>query len=1002
MKIKVRLLAFLLAATLLALTLPMGVVSAESRETSYTKNKVVSVLFDNSGSMKSDTVNGVYNTEVFRWEYAKYALQTLMTTLGKNDTLIITPMNSGRQAVSSTSQGVVVNLAAENREAEINRVMTQTFLANSPQNTTPQSSIQVAVQQLVNRGMKETANISADEKSQSDYVLVVLTDGVFDGCANLSGDQAKIDKAAEYFKADLDKYASFQSIYIGFDTSALDLNLASSLQGKTNFTAYKAPDTASIGGVMQDVANRITGRYPLTLSADKNSTTLRIPLSDVGFSLRTVTLMITDTNARFKSATYNGASVSVAQNAAFDTTVNGMKGGFTTVLSKDGGTFSGGEIVLTLDEAPGANAVISVLLEPALTLQPVIECETPTGRKRVDATYINANLKKGDFVYPSFEIVEQGTGKVIDPSDIGGTTTARVTYNTKTYEVGDPVALATGKKEIGISVSMMNGLYNLYTSFPCVVLENPDYFRVDPTSVRALGNNLYEAVFTVYNNNQPVTTLSGLNAYFPTVSVTDKNGATYTRYTENKNSNGTLTVLIDANGEEYGTFTVNVSVRDADGNSRAKSVAVGHYPTGLKLESTGADTISKTFHSILTNKEAFTFVLTAQDTEIPFENALTTYTLKIGNIDVTSKATVNGNVLTFVPTAETLGALASQAGEYTVKLDVVFRGATTEEKSAEAKFALTPTVFKVEAINPTTTVDRFALKDNQSSVYFLVLRDGIALPAEELQAAIDSGAFEAKLSYNTFLAPVDYEITVESYQGSPAIRVRICEGQFFLLRALVTSMLLFSDIGVSATFDGIAAEGTAPIGPLNIISYIWRILLILYIIQLIILAVRFKSVKRVPKGTLVKLTLEGEGDEKRVTKGEMVKHVRVMDTLLLVRLLPFIGLVFREKVVKTNDNFVQCLRSNGAGVGVETTAYNTGKFVDYDGNKSIVSAVRQKYKENAIDGHVGKFKDNTVTVAVKTEAKKQSGIIPLNEKEGYVTNPTGRKSLLYIFVRPER
>ena len=102
MKIKVRLLSLLLAATLLALTLPMGVVSAESRETSYTKNKVVSVLFDNSGSMKSDTVNGVYNTEVFRWEYAKYALQTLMTTLGKNDTLIITPMNSGRQAVSST------------------------------------------------------------------------------------------------------------------------------------------------------------------------------------------------------------------------------------------------------------------------------------------------------------------------------------------------------------------------------------------------------------------------------------------------------------------------------------------------------------------------------------------------------------------------------------------------------------------------------------------------------------------------------------------------------------------------------------------------------------------------------------------------------------------------------------------------------------------------------------------------------------------------------------
>ena len=80
MKTKIRILSFALAMILFAAVLPIGSVSAADGETSYTKNKVVSVLFDNSGSMLEND----------RWSYAKYALQTLMATLGTNDTLIIT------------------------------------------------------------------------------------------------------------------------------------------------------------------------------------------------------------------------------------------------------------------------------------------------------------------------------------------------------------------------------------------------------------------------------------------------------------------------------------------------------------------------------------------------------------------------------------------------------------------------------------------------------------------------------------------------------------------------------------------------------------------------------------------------------------------------------------------------------------------------------------------------------------------------------------------------
>ncbi len=1002
MRRKIRLLSFLLVLVLLTLMLPTGMTSAADGDASYTKNKVVSVLFDNSGSMKDD------GGTVYRWEYAKYALQTLMTTLGKNDTLVITPMNEGYSAVSSTSSGVVVDLAAENREAEIDRVLKETFLGGNPGYTTPESTIQVAVKQLTERGMKKTSEIAADEESENEYFLVVLTDGVFNGCSSSSlSTQGKIDKAATYFETDLSKYASFQSIYIGFDTNALDLSAAASLQGKANFAAYKAATTADIGGVMESVANRITGRYPLAVNADPNSTVVRIPLDSVGFSLRTVTVMVTNSNARFASATYNGSNVAPSQYAGFDGFESSdkavsMMGGFTAVLSRGStsSTFSGGEIVLTLDEAPGAGATVSVLLEPALVLSPIIEADVGGTRKQVDAAYINGNMKKGDTVYLSYQLLEQGTGRVIDPSAIGGNASARVTYNTKSYAPHEAITLVEGKKEVGISVSMMDGQYTLYASFPCVVLENPSFFRIETSDVVVKSKTTFETVFTVYSNNLPISSLAELNAFSPTVVAKDEAGNPLA-VSVSKNANGTMTVTLDVTGREYGTYTITASVKDADGNPRSLAVPIGYYPEGLTLTLDGTDRIATTLYGIGQNTAGFSFVLSAQDTPIPFENALLKYTLTVGGTDLTAHATVEGNRLTFVPTPETLGAIAGQTGDHAVKLVAVFHGAKTERVESAATLSLSNTVFTVEPLSPTGSVDRFALKNNQSSAVFRVLRDGISLSAEELQAALDDGSLAVGIKVNGFLHPVRFEPTVETVGGTPAIRVRIAAGHFGLLRGLVTSMFVMGEsIEVNVGYSGVSAVSLVPLASASIVSYIWRILLILYIIQLIILIVTFKSVKRVPKGTLVKVTLEGEGDEKTVTKGEIIKHVRTKDTLLPVRLLPFVGLIFREKTVKTADNYVQVLRSNGAGVGVEITPYNTGKFTEFDSNKAITSVAKQKYKENTTDGNLGRLKEKGITVAVKTEAKKQSGIIPLNEKEGYVTNPGGRKASLYLFIRP--
>ena len=987
MKLKVRLLSLILAVVLFcALLVPTATAdTAQEEPASQVKNKVVSVLFDDSGSMKAP---------IDRWNYARYALESLMSALGENDTLVITPMNA--------LEKVPVDLKAEDRTQVIEDVMTKTFLFNTPGNAgTPAESIPKAVNVLKEYGMKTQAEIAPDEVSDKEYILLVLTDGQFDNVGT------SVDAAAKLFVPDLSKYAFFQTIYVGFTEGALNLSGAAALQGYANFAGYKADTTTQIGQVMQQVANRITGRYAINVPFDPNSKTITIDLSSVPFSLRSVTVMAATTNARFDSATYSGGSVKVEQDARF-TSPSGMEdvaGGFTAILAPSGSKdFSGGSITLTLNDAPGPDASISVMVEPALLLTPVITTEVNGKTETIDSAYINSHLTPGKQIFVSYILTEQYTGREVDPATLPGKTTAAVTYDGKSYAVGSGIPLKEGKKEIGISVSMMDGAYTLYASVPCVVLTNPTYFRIETVKTVAVSDVTYETTFRVYYNDAPIAA-GALAGYNPTVTAVDENGGPIPVSPVRSNSDGTFTVALDLTDRAYGTYTLRATVTK-DRNPRSVEAPVWFYPSGLTLLP-DAGSLDVTVHGMLSNTKGFTFTLTDKDGErVSLENKETIgFTAKIGSLDVTEHCTVSGNTLTFVPTAKVLGTLAEKAGTNTLTVTVRYLIGTLDGTSASTTLNILPTRFEVVLLNGDSVgeVDRFNLAENQSSLYFAVLRDGVALSAEELQAALDEGLFSTDSVAGHPLSPVRSTQTVEAYNGTPAVRVRISEGHIAPLRFLVTSMLVFGDsVDVSVQYGDVTAAGAVPLASPGVLPYVWRILVLLYLLQLVLLALTYKSVKRVPKGTLVKLTLEGEGDEKVVTKGELVKHVRGMDRLLLPRLLPFAGLLFREKTVSVADNNVTTLRSNGAGVGVEISPYNTGKFTEYDANKPITSVTRQKYKENTTEGNLGRLKEKNITVAVKTEAKKQSGIIPLNEKEGYVTNPGGRRALLYLFIRPER
>ncbi|MBQ9735879.1 MAG: VWA domain-containing protein [Clostridia bacterium] len=952
MKKTTKILSVLLAVLLLVLTVPVTTATASNgTDPSYTKNKVVSVLFDNSGSMQGE-----------KWNTARYALQTLMTTLGKNDTLRVVPMNKTSGAVNKDGEYVEVDLAAEDRNKEIERIFLTvgaTFLsAATPTGKTPSETIGVALQELIDMGMKTTAETGADEISKNDYFLLVLTDGAFNP-KGVPGEEIK-DPAVlfdGYFKDDLSKYASFQSIYIGFSDEALDLSAYSA--SSANFSAYKAKDSAAIGGVMKQVANRITGRYTLE-NFTVNGSTVTIPLDGVGFALRSVTVMATQTNARFSSAKYGTETLTPSQNVSFQPPA-GMagKGGFTAILSRSAGTFSGGTITLTLDEAIEKSSV-SILLEPALALSPIVECEKDGSWIEVDAAYINSNLTKKNKIRLSYIITEQGTGNTVDLDAIFGTTVARVSYNTKTYDVGEAFSLATGNHEIGLSVSVMDGAYSLYASFPCVVLDNPTSFRIEDGGTVTSGNN-YTTTFKVFDDGNLITSLSALNAYSPSVTATREDGSTIP-VSVIKRDDGTFAATLALDGEAYGTFKLRATVRSAEGNPRTLDVAVGYYPSGLVITPDKTE-LSKTLFGIIDNTEGISFRLTAPDAatgndiEIPFGLSQITYTVTAGTVDLTAAASVSGNVLTIVPTAELLGALAGSVGEHALKVKVVFnKGSAVETAEGSAKLALTDTVYEIVPLEKTPApINRFSLSKNEGSIYFRVLRDGVSLSEEELAALLADGSLTVNanpagglLDFINAIGPLASEQTVETVDGAPAIRARICSCQGGFLPFILTAMFVSGDrVEMTASYRGVEAMKAAPLANASIFQYVIRILIYLYIIQLIIVAVTFKDqtkVKRVPQGALVRLSLSAkEGRHKAVETVRIIKVISLKEHLMLGRLIPFVGLLprFRQKDVPTT---VGTLLYTETGLRMRSTrACVEAEIRTRDGNNPIVPKVRQKF-----------------------------------------------------------
>lgn len=519
---------------------------ARASDVRYTK-KVVSVLFDNSGSMtNSDKRN----------HYAKYALQMLMSLLGENDTLIITPMNVDGSVVTNTSYGVEVNLKAADRNAEISRIMSTTFLSKTPDGGTPDSSIGIAVDQLEARGLKDREHLGQSAEDLEHW-LVVLTDGDFTGWA--------IDDLLDEHIAD---FPSLRTIFFGIGSVAPPTSALDTLTQKYMLTAYRAEKSEEIAQEMQKIANQLSGRYALdshlfSVSGSK----VTVDLSGTELAFKNISVIAQNSGAKLTGATYNGASIAISSPCVITIdSVTGMKNGYTGVINGDP-YLQGGKLVLDFNATLDADSV-TILAEPALSIQPYFERYNGSAWERTTMQYINANLSSGDKIRIGYEVYEQATNKPIDLSKIFGKTEELVTYAGNSYAIGQDIPLVVGNNEIGITVSVKDGAYKLITSMRCIIEDNPLFYRVEGEYDAEIDAKTLQAtsVFTVFVNDKPLSKAE-LEKYTWTVTAVAPDGSE-AKVDATVGQDGKVSTVLHASFEKAGKYLITFTVTSSLGMSR--------------------------------------------------------------------------------------------------------------------------------------------------------------------------------------------------------------------------------------------------------------------------------------------------------------------------------------------------------------------------------------------------------------------------------------------------
>jgi len=374
-----RLFSIVLAIAMLVTALP-GLSLLASAESLYIR-KIVSVVYDDSGSMKGN-----------KWAYANYAMQAFCGMLNSEDQLYITYMSRSKKSSYDPNK---VDLSAGGIQNSVDEIRT-----HKDSSSTPYGAVEMAYNKL------KSVN---DSNPNTQYWLVVITDGAFDECSSMNSSKKKSflnENFRKYAESVMPNGTNPQVTFLGIGgVVAPDEDLEKGIY------TYSASDAGGIIDAMSQMADRISGRTRLQKSAITkiNDNTIQvsstIPLLNIAVFAQGVDAKITGVTAS------GGKSIPISRKATLQYPgISELVGG-AYLVGDSQNVIAAGTYNITFDKAVELEDVI-ILFEPALEMRMTI---TLNGQKITDLKELE-NAMENDKVSVSCKIYEMGTDVEVDPA----------------------------------------------------------------------------------------------------------------------------------------------------------------------------------------------------------------------------------------------------------------------------------------------------------------------------------------------------------------------------------------------------------------------------------------------------------------------------------------------------------------------------------------------------------------------------------------------------------
>lgn len=822
----------LLLLTCLICPLNKNIVLAESN--GYNQ-KVIAVVYDDSGSMTTGS----------RVDYAKYAMQVLMATLDYKDVLKVFPLNAS---------DFEVDLSKSDRNGEIADKITKLKASGG----TPPNKLATAIDWLSSsQGLNKYEMVEGKE-----YWLIVVSDGEFTGGG----------KTSEHIGNQISGYVGLQTAYFGIcldDTKADIVKIDKLVSENSAVSAYYTDDAEDIVDSMQEITNKTTGRYKMTTGVSANGNVVDVDLSTCGFSVVSVSVLAQGENSSVKLSDVQCSTTELnkIRECELKSQKVGMYG-YTVMLSpkNDKDYLNGDKIRLIFETEPTS---VSIMLEPAIKLDSTLQYYNGTDWVDTTVEDVNTSLKKGAELRARYRLLDSNTNK--DLTSILTDVNATISYNGKILGYDESFKLELGKKEVALSVivNISGSKYTLYNSWLCDIDENPQNFRIISNMTEGVGG-IKEKIkidYTIYYDDAKVSKsdLTGNSATlsWELIELTDPAGNQVTPESAEVNDDGTISVVFRTKPGEYGAYLAKLKVVRLDNRRfRTSTVDLKYYPSSISIESGETKEMTLSSSELKKNTKNFEFTITANGYPVSFNSGVVGYTLKIDGIDVTGKATIEQNKLTFIPDDVSMTGQLQNVANRKVVLEVWSMQDSTIRASETLSLNIIKPTYVVQVIDgENTTVDIYDLKNSTAKTYFKVSIDGNWLTKEELAEFMADGTI--RLDTHPFgwifLLPTKVSAEIVEINGDAMVCCSVGTGWFTPLDSLFASFILTGEKTLTLHCGDGYGNGIITLSDVGFVSRLWRWIVIIITVYIIVHTVLwvlgFAIAKGLPKGALIQIKL---------------------------------------------------------------------------------------------------------------------------------------------------